>query len=95
MIGITIISLAVGAVVWASSEHSSIEDKIRATYIDKEFSRTVFAPKEDVVRLDQRAKNIEENIDKINNSLDNVENKLDKLINLMLRGNNRDDRQDN
>ena len=33
-IGLTVITLIVGAVVWASSEHTSIQEKARETYFN-------------------------------------------------------------
>jgi len=89
-LGITILTLVVGAAVWASSEHTAIESRSRANFISKEYSKSVYAPKEDVVRIDQRTKGIEEDIDDIKRNLDNVDSKLDRVINYMIQG-KRDD----
>lgn len=80
---LTIITITVGAAIWASTEHSDIKawtlDQDNATKSEiKESSEKRFVPKEDFSRIDENMKRQKEDIKEI-------KDKLDKLLEMLLR----------
>jgi len=84
---LTILSLTVAAVVWASSEHSDIrawtadQDYVTKQELQKSFEKQ-YVPKEDFSRLDQSLCDQKEDIKEI-------KDKVDKIFEIIHTRNNR------
>jgi hypothetical protein len=80
---LTIIVLAVSATLWASSEHSSIQENAREKYLLKENADDKFAPKGAVITVEGKVERVEKDIDEINMKLDKVDGKMDNMLRMM------------
>jgi septal ring factor EnvC (AmiA/AmiB activator) len=79
---LTVVSLVVGAVVWASTEHSDIRvwtaDQDYATKQDlEETAEKLYVPKEEFSRVEQSVKDIKGNVKE-------TKEKVDKIYDIIL-----------
>ena len=83
---LTLITLVVGTVVWASSAHTDLED--RATSADrilekdmKETMKDQYTPLHEFTKMEQKIDNQTSNIKNNSNKIDKIDKDIDKLDN--------------
>ena len=81
---LTVITMAIGAVVWASSEHSALKDWTTNTVADtksevREEIKEHYVQKQETSRIEQQLKDQKDDIKEIKSMLSKV---LDKLHNI-------------